>query len=215
MKIAVFAIMLLSTTALGGPAGEHTPLAQPFAQNGFEHIARDQGVTVYKDEAAEVIRVGADGRFAGRPQEVVEVLLDYDNQVGRVDRLSHSRILERGDKRLLVYQRLELPIIDDRDFNLEVTWGQRDGVHWVHWRTTAAGVRPQPGVVRVTDHEGSWQLAPLAGGQATRARFQVRLDVAGLVPKWMVRSGAGDEMPEFFTSVRRMLVERVLLGDKS
>jgi hypothetical protein len=146
---------------------------------------------------------------------VVETLLDYDKQVGKLDRLTTSRILDRGQNWMLVYQRLNLPVIDDRDFNLLVTWGDKDGIHWIRWKIADKGMRPLPGVVRVTDHEGSWQLKPFSKGQLTQARFQVRLDVAGLVPKWMARSGAGDEMPEVFMSVRRMLVERVLFGDAS
>lgn len=200
--------------AMAGSVDEVTPLSESFNQIGFDTIAREHGVSVFKDERAEVIRLGAEGRFAGPPEKVAQTLLDYDNQVGKLDRLSESRILDRGENWLIVYQRLNLPVIDDRDFNLKVTWGQKDGVYWIHWRTWPQGVAPQPGVVRVTDHQGSWQLKPISDGQLTQARFQVRLDIAGLVPKWMARSGSGDEVPEVFMSVRRMLVERVLFGAK-
>ncbi len=211
-------MILLGFSSLGaaraGPEGEQIPMTEGFAQVGFEAIANTNGVSVFKDERVEVIRLGAEGRFAAPPEIVQQTLLDYDHQVGKLDRLEKSRILDRGDHWLIVYQRLDLPVIDDRDFNLKVTWGETDGVRWIRWRTTPRGIGPQPGVVRVTDHSGSWQLAPISDGQLTRARFQVRMDVAGLVPKWMARSGAGDEVPEVFMSVRRLLVERVLFGAK-
>jgi hypothetical protein len=208
------AAMFLTGTAGTALAGELTPLNQTFPSVGFESIGQASGVKVFKDENAPAIRIGAEGRLAARPDQIIDELLDYDHQVGKVARLSQSRILERAERRLLVYQRLNLPIIDDRDFNLVVTWGEQDGAHWVRWRAVREGVPPQPGVVRVTDHEGSWQIEQLGSSPVSRARFQVRLDVAGLVPRWMVRSGAGKEMPDFFNSIRGMLVERMLLGGK-
>ena len=45
---------------------------------------------------------------------------------------------------------------------------------------------------------------PLDGGRATLARFMVRIDLAGWLPKWMARSGSGKEVPELFKQVRTL-----------
>jgi len=215
MNTVAFAALAAALIPAAGRADELTPMSESFEQAGFEPIANKDGVSVYKDEDAAVIRIGAEGRFAAPPAQVAKTLLDYQDQVGRLGRLSASRILAKGDGWLRVYQRLNLPVIDDRDFNLKVTWGEKDGVRWIRWHSVPRGLGPSKGVVRVTDHQGSWQLEPIAGGRYTLARFQVRLDVAGWVPKWLARSGAGDELPEVFKSLRRMLVERTLIGGGS
>src|SRR5579862_8411803 len=92
--------------------------------------------------------------------------------------LKVNRILARGDGFLDVYQRLDLPVIDDRDFTLHVTWGDDAGVGWMRFATAnERGPAPHAGVVRVSQHEGSWRLEPLEGGAATHAVYRFYLDL--------------------------------------
>jgi hypothetical protein len=107
---------------------------------------------------------------------------------------------------MLVYQRLDLPVISDRDFVLKVTWGKEGGKRWVRYRTVrGVGPAPRDGVVRVKHHQGSWQLTPTRRGEATLVRFQVSIDLGGWLPKSLARSGSGDEVPELFHVLRDMV----------
>jgi hypothetical protein len=63
--------------------------------------------------------------------------------------------------------------------------------------------------VRMTLNEGSWQLRPIQGGRGTFARYELRMDIAGWVPAWLVRRAAGKELPEVFASFSRMLAAPV------
>jgi len=198
------AFMLILAAAEG--RAERVPLSVPLDQRGFEEIAHKKGVTVYKHQESSIIRLGAEARFNATPREVRRVLLDYDRQVGTVDRLSEARVLSRGDHSLLVYQRLNLPVISDRDFNLKVSWWEQGGVTYVVYKAVPrAGRPPRDGVVRVRHHYGSWQLKAVSGGQQTLARFQVEIDLAGWLPKWMARSSSGKEMPELFGSIDELI----------
>jgi hypothetical protein len=106
----------------------------------------------------------------------------------------------------VVYQRLNLPVISDRDFNLKVSWWEKAGVTFVTYKAIPRGDRPpRDGVVRVSHHVGSWQLKPVSDGRQTLARFQVEIDLAGWLPKWMARSGSGKEVPELFGSISEMI----------
>lgn len=199
---------VLVMLAGGVSHGERLPLNVRLDQAGYERIAQRRGVSVYKHRTSDIIRLGAEARINAPPDDVLQVLLDYKDQVGVIDRLSESRVLHRGRSTMKVYQRLNLPVIDDRDFTLQVRWGQAGELRWVTYHAMrGGGPAPKDGVVRVTDHAGSWQLWPVDGGKATMARFMVRIDLAGWLPKWMARSGAGKELPDLFGSIRKLVAK--------
>ena len=173
---------------------------------GFYPIEERHGVKVFRRDGARGIELGAEGDFDAPPARVLEVLLDYANHPRWVRGLKESRILERGKDWLDVYQRLDLPVLDDRDFTLHVTWGERADGKWL--RFTAANERgpaPAKGVVRVPLHDGEWQLAPTDGGRATHAVYHFHLDLAGSFPAWMGRGKAGRDVPNLFESIRAQL----------
>jgi hypothetical protein len=176
---------------------------------GFEEVARERGVTVYQDENAEILTVGAEGRIPAPARKVQQALLDYPRQVGVIERLREARVLERGLNWQLVYQRLELPLISDRDFTLYVTHGEHRGSYWVnYWSKPDAGPKEQRGAVRVTRHRGAWELVPIEGGRATRLRHEMSIDLGGALPPWLADSGAGDELPKVFGSICRLSVPK-------
>lgn len=188
---------------------ERIPLTVKLPDKGFEQIARDKGVVVYKHTESDIIRLGAEGRMSAPPDEVQAVLLDYGAQRGRIDRVSKSRIIERSPKHITVYQHLNLPVISDRDFNLRVTWGEDSGTKWIEYKAlNKGGVKPKDGIVRVTLHNGSWQLKPMSRGRSTYVRMMVMVDMAGMLPKWLAKMHAGKELPALFASFRKMLRER-------
>jgi hypothetical protein len=200
-------LALLATLLAAGPAlaAERTPLEQTLASQGYDLVGETRGVKVYKHRNAKTIRVAAEGVIAAPPAEVREVVTDYRAQEGKVDRVSESRVLRQGPGWLAVYQRLNLPIISDRDYTLMVRWGREPAYQWVTFDAASwMGPPPRDGIVRVSEHSGSWQLKPVEGGRATFVRFQSRIDFAGSVPRWMVRGGAAKELPNLFANLCRL-----------
>ena len=194
-----------------GPAraAELTPLDVPLASQGFALVGQAHGVKQYKHRTAKIVRLAAEGVIPAPVADVRQMVVDYRRQEGKVDRVGHSRILREGPGWLIVYQRLKLPIISDRDFTLRVTWGEGKGHQWVVFDAAPAeGPPPQRGVVRVTQHSGSWQLKPVEGGRATFARFQTRIDLGGSLPRVLARSGAGKELPTLFAEICRLVEAR-------
>lgn len=186
--------------------GNLTPLDEPLTSAGFEKVAREDGVTAFKHTDSDVIGIAAEGRIDASPDEVRRALIDYDRQVGIISRLSEAKILDREATWLIVYQRLNLPVVSDRDYTLHVRWGNDDEVTWITFSALAkTGPEPRDGVVRVAVHDGSWQLRPLDGGSATFARFQTRLDLGGWVPMWLARANAGRELLGVFRETRSMV----------
>ncbi len=192
-----------------GSAAAAVPMGVPFDRVGYEEIAWQNGIRVFKHRASRVIRLGADGSFPARPEQVLATLLAYDQQVEVIDRLSEARVLYRKKQSLQVYQRLNLPVIDDRDFVLQVNWGRSGDVSIVRYHALQ-GARPEPrrGVVRVLHHVGTWQLRWDPVEQRTQARFQVSIDMAGDLPWWLAKAGAGKELPALFGAIHWLIVSR-------
>ncbi|MBK6847197.1 MAG: hypothetical protein IPG96_06520 [Proteobacteria bacterium] len=204
------AMALTSALALlwTGPRAraERIPLNVSLSAAGFEQIREQDGVRVYKHATSDIIRLGAEGRFAAPPDQVLAALLDYPGHVGVIKRVSESRVLQRGADWLLVYQHLNLPVISDRDFTLRVRSGHTGDLRWIEYNAAPQlGPPARSGIVRVTTHHGSWQLRPIEGGRATFARMQTTIDLGGLLPKWLARSGSGKEVPQLFFALRRLL----------
>jgi hypothetical protein len=185
-----------------------TPLSTPLDRAGFEKIHEKDGVTVYSHKKSKVLHFAAEAKFAAKPAAVQQVLLAYRRQVGHIGRLSEVRMLNRRRGSLLVYLRLNMPIIDDRDYTLAVRWDIRDDVRRIYFRASRQGPKPRRGVVRMTLNEGSWQLKPIRGGRATFARYQLKMDIAGWVPTWLVRRSAGKEIPVVFGQFSQMLARK-------
>jgi hypothetical protein len=184
---------------------ERTPLSISLERRGFEQIANRKGVRVFKHRYDENIRLGAEATINAPVKDVFNAVMDYEGQIGTIDRLTESRVLRRGKGWLLVYQRLNLPVISDRDFTLKVRWGRQGKVTWVQWHATRGGPAERGGVVRVSHHDGSWQLVPVRDGRATRVRFQVTIDMSGWLPRWLARSGSGKEVPELIVAIRKLV----------
>jgi hypothetical protein len=177
-----------------------------FAVPGYVEIARDKGVTVLQREGAASIDFVAEGDIAAPPESVRALLLDYARHTQFVHGVAESNVLARSPSELVVYQRLALPVISDRDVTLLVSWGADGATLWT--RFTAANHRgppPRDGVVRMPLDEGGWLLTPIDGGRATRARYSLRLDLAGSLPRFLGRGRAGADLPNLFEAFRRQL----------
>ena len=203
-------VSLLALIAVAPPAhaqsGAAPAPATALAGEGFVLIAEEKGVRVYRREKRTGIELAAEGNIAGAPERVRRVLVDYPSHQRWQKHLKENLILSRGDGFLDVYQRLDLPVLDDRDFTLHATWGDEGPVAWMRF-AAVSGLGPPPvkGVVRVTQHDGGWRLEPADGGKATHAVYRFYLDLAGSFPSWMGKGQAASDLPELFANIARQL----------
>jgi hypothetical protein len=180
----------------------------PLAKRGYEVVGRDRGVTTYRRRGASFIDLAADGRMPVAPAHVQAALIDYGRHVAFLKNVAESRVLWRGRNRLLVYQRLDLPLVSDRDYTLAVSWGRRGGLLFVSFEcANHRGPAVRSGLVRVSTHSGGWLLKP-APGASTLARYQVLMNLGGSLPRFLARSGAGREIPSLFASITKQARQR-------
>ena len=182
------------------------PPASALAGEGFTLSADEKGVKVYRREKRPGIELAAEGNIAATPERVRRILVDYPSHQRWQKHLREARILARGEGFLDVYERLNLPVLDDRDFTLHVTWGDDGAVPWMRFAAVGGlGPGPVKGVVRVTRHDGGWRLEPIEGGKSTHAVYRFYLDLAGSFPAWMGRGQAASDVPELFANITRQL----------
>lgn len=204
-------VLVLALVFFLTPAGAAT-LAERLRARGYDLVVEDGGVSVFRDANASTIRLVAQGRLEAPPERVRAALLDYERHVGVVSRVSESRILERRTTGLLVYQRLSLPVVSDRDMTLRVTWGgdQRDG--WIAYEAVADGGPAVPdGVVRLDHYRGRWRLKAADGGRATIARLTIDMDMGGSLPPRLAAANAGKDIPALFDAIATLL-DRSAMG---
>jgi len=170
---------------------------------GYERIADRNGVEVYKRNG-HAIDLAAEGNIDAPPEVVLKVLTDYGSHPNWVHGLAVSRVLDKRDGALDVYQRLHLPMLDDRDFAMHVEWTGAGAGREIHFatRNDKCPGPPEKGVVRVPLHEGSWHLDPVDGGRHTHAIYRFRMELGGSLPMWMARGRAAKDVPALFDAIR-------------
>ncbi len=177
-------------------------LVATLAQEGFVAIREERGTKVYFREHKHAIELGAEGIIDAPPSVVRAVLLDYANHPRWVHGLMESRVLRRDAGSLDVYQRLNLPILDDRDFTLHVSWGEEGDVKWLRFRAANDhGPGPVAKVIRVLQNEGSWRFYAVDGDK-TYAVYEFALDLGGSIPGWLGRGRAAKDLSKLFDSIR-------------
>jgi uncharacterized protein YndB with AHSA1/START domain len=178
-------------------------LAATLSKEGYERVGEKAGVEVYR-RAGHAIDLAAEGDIDAPPEVVLKVLTDYGSHPKWVHGLSVSRVLDRTDGALDVYQRLHLPMLDDRDYAMHVEWSGTGGEREIHFATTndKCPGPPDKGVVRVPLHQGSWHLEPVDGGRRTHAVYRFRMELGGSLPMWMARGRAAKDVPALFEAIR-------------
>jgi hypothetical protein len=195
-----------SASAPAPPAARAPAPASALPGEGFASLGEERGVKVYRREKLPGIELAAEGVLKGTPDQVRRVLLDYPNHKRWQKHLKENKVLVKTDSTLDVYQRLSLPVLDDRDFTLRVSWGSEKDVLWMRFAAAKdRGPAPVSGVVRVTAHQGSWRLEPIKGGKATHAVYRFHIDLAGSFPSWMGKGQATSDVTELFENITREL----------
>lgn len=174
------------------------------SSEGYQRIGDKHDVTVYRRDG-HAIDLAAEGDIAASPDVVLKVLTDYASHPKWVHGLSTSQVIDRDAHGLDVYQRLKLPMLEDRDFALRVDWSHEGDNRTIKFHSSQKGPPPTNGCIRVPLHEGSWHLEALDGGTRTHAVYRFRMELGGSLPMWMARGRAGKDVPDLFEAIRRQV----------
>ena len=149
------------------------------------------------------------GTVEAPPDVVFAVLDDSEAYPGFMPYTAESRVLNRQKNAVLVYQRLDLPFISDRDYTLRTKnerWLSDAGpIYRIRWEpANEQGPPPTKGVHRVHECEGGWLLEP-QGDSATRATYVIFTDSGGVIPPMLANSGSRMAIRKIFDAVRKQV----------
>lgn len=195
--IALPALLLL----LCGPA---------LANDGWEVASKKGDLVIYKRDrkGSELKEVKAVGIIKAPHWVVKNVIDDKGRYKEFMPYTKVSDVIKADRHTIVTYQRLDTPIISNRDYTIRVRDESRrlpDGriVYKSSWSSANhLGPKEQDGVVRVKVNEGYWLLEE-AGPETTKATYYLFTDPGGSLPTFIVNSANTTAIPDLFKAVEQ------------
>jgi hypothetical protein len=123
-----------------------------------------------------------------------------------------AKVLKRaeGDKEVLLYSRLDMPLVSGRDYIIKLVdesdWKDGKGSLKVSWSAVDDQDDLAPvkaGIVRIRVNDGYWILEPREGGTKTFATYYVYTSPGGSIPDWIANKANGVAVPKVFDAIKK------------
>jgi hypothetical protein len=195
------------------------PLVLLGAEPRWEIATNADGVKVYRRERSEsdVREMKAIGLIDAPPADVWKAVTDYDNYAKTMAYVEEARVLARegGDKVTLLYSKLNIPLIDRRDYIIrlvdESEWQAGKGFLKVSWKAVNDMDDKMPvtkGVVRIRVNDGFWLLEPREEGRKTFATYSLYTSPGGSVPNFIINQANSVAVPKVFEAVKKAAAKK-------
>lgn len=220
--IALLALAAVTADAAEGQphvkAAVHKPAQSTDPADGWAQESAGKDVVIHSRARAGsgVKEFRAVGVIDAPPAAVFAVLDDSEAYPSFMPYTSEVRVLKRDKNTVLAYQRLELPIVSDRDYTLRSKhqrWMGPDGpIYWIRWEpANDLGPAEKPGVQRVNVCEGGWLLEPTESG-GTRAIYTIYTDSGGAIPPMLANNGSRVAIRKVFDAIRKQVKDPKYTG---
>ncbi len=212
LRFLTVVLLLLSVSAFAAePVEPATDDKTDATKWETESAGKDLSLQSRRREASALKEFRAIGLIAAPTESVFAVLDDSEAYPSFMPYTAECRILKRDREGVVVYQRLKLPLLSDRDYTLrthhEVSPGTAGATYRIRWETANdLGPVAKSGVMRVKLCEGGWLLEP-DGPNATRATYTVYTDSGGAVPKFIAEKGSRIAIRKIFDAIRKQVKE--------
>jgi hypothetical protein len=181
------------------------------ADDGWEVMKKEDRVTVFNRTKAgsDLKEIRAIGTIHAPPWVIKNVLDDAANYKHFMPYTEESRVIKRGDDFIITYQRLNAPLIANRDYSIRVKDESRrlpDGrVFYKRAWSPANHLGPpeRDGVVRVKINQGHWLLEEIDGGRHTKATYWLFTNPGGSLPTFVINAANGQAIPGIFEAVEK------------
>ncbi|KFI22127.1 SRPBCC family protein [Nitrosococcus oceani] len=196
-----------------------TPISRnPFAEGNLSPegwIATEtvDGIRLYRHEidGSAIPALRAETLFQATPQQIYEIISDYDHFTAFVPQVEKSRILKQAGNTLWVYQRLSFPPpFAARQYVLQSSdqLSRPEKLYFrVNWTLDQEQSRELLGTKDSipTAFAGFWELRPGQKDHTTATTYAVYLDPGGKLPAWLVDRGTRRLLPALITAIRKKL----------
>ncbi len=199
-----FLFLLASQASIGGQCDN-----DPSACTAWVKVATKDGVVICSRTRAgsPIKEFRSVGEIAASSKAVFAVLDDPEAYPSFMPYTTECRILRRTRNSLITYQRLDLPLVSDRDYTLRSSHSKKAGpngpIYRILWKpANNLGPGRKPGVQRVEVCEGSWVLEP-TGANTTRATYVIYSGTGGAIPAFIANSGSQIAIRKVFDAIRK------------
>lgn len=180
-------------------------------RGGWVQDSTSKGIAVYsRVRSGTTLReFKAVGDIDASPAVVFAVLDDTEDFPSFMPYTAECRVLKREKNSVLAYQRLELPLVSDRDYTLRsenAKWlGPAGPIYRIRWEpANELGPATKAGVLRVNVCEGGWLLEPEAAN-VTRATYSIFTDSGGSLPPFLANNGSRVAIRKVFEAIRKQV----------
>jgi ribosome-associated toxin RatA of RatAB toxin-antitoxin module len=177
---------------------------------GWEEAKRADDLVVFAKENPSVGSrdVHAVSEMGVAPEAVFRAVTDYAHYADYMPYVKEARVLERkSETRVSVYAHISPPLVDDRDWAIDVTLtpgsAANGGVFKTEWQGIPDAVPVRDGIVRVRTNKGSWTIEPLDGGRRSRVTYRVSTHPGGSIPSWVANKSNTVAIPDLLKAVRK------------
>jgi Polyketide cyclase / dehydrase and lipid transport len=212
-RLALISLLLLCSRQLCG--------ADDYTATEWKEDATGDGLIIYSR-----LRAGSNlkefksvGVIDASSSAVFAVLNDVEAYPSFMPYTSECSVLNRTGDCTIAYQRLALPLVNDRDYTLRSerskTPGPNGPIYRIQWEpANDLGPPEKPGVERVKICEGGWLIEPDGAG-ATRATYLIYTDSGGAIPAIIANGGSRTAIRKMFAAIRKTVREPKYAGSKS
>ncbi|HVG63457.1 MAG TPA: START domain-containing protein [Hyalangium sp.] len=122
--------------------------------------------------------------------------------------VKESRVVSTNeDGSRVAYARLDLPVVDDRDYVIGVVDEKKlaedgTGEYVQRWKVVDGGVPERKGVVRLKYNDGTWEVTP-KGENKAHIVYKFSVDPGGSIPGWLANMGQKDAVLETLSAVEK------------
>lgn len=176
-----------------------------------EHERLEKGETVRTLETVEgyfakrgVIR----GVLNASIENIRKVILDYDHYEEFMPRVEKSRVLEKTDKHIRYFSRIDMPFpISDVEYECKVELTKNPGkILFSMVPGTGKGVR---------HFEGNWKLEPFSSDpKKSLVQYTVLFESVTKYPKWIVNLGTKKSLDKVIQGLRKRLNKKRQRNDR-
>jgi hypothetical protein len=171
---------------------------------GWWRVDVEHGITIdVRDLPDSPLReVRATAHAEAPPAAILAVLWKHEEFPRFLRHITHVEVLEDHPDERLVYERLAVPVVKDRDLVFRARKHvDPDSGAITLWASAVhdAGPPPSPRWVRVRVSDGYWRLVPAGAG--SDVTYVNRTDGAGLLPAWILNRIQKATVPDMVRAI--------------
>jgi ribosome-associated toxin RatA of RatAB toxin-antitoxin module len=183
------------------------------AQSEWKLSAEKEGIKVYTsqvpDSKIKAIKVNAE--FNATASQFVALIMDVNSAPEWVYHVKSCMVVKQvSPSELYYYSEINLPWpATNRDFvaHLTVTQNPDTKVVTIDGPAVQGLVPVKKGIVRVTDSNGKWIIAPI-GADQVKVEYSIHIDPGGSLPSWLVNMFATEGPIKIFENIKVELQKR-------